>query len=47
VHRDPLRVTLPKPQPLPVTELLRFRMQTQPMLAQLKLFEAGRAFAAR
>jgi murein DD-endopeptidase MepM/ murein hydrolase activator NlpD len=47
VHRDPLKVTLPKPQPLPTGELARFRMQTQPMLAQLSLLEGGTAYAAR
>jgi murein DD-endopeptidase MepM/ murein hydrolase activator NlpD len=47
VHRDPLKVTLPKPQPLPAVELARFQLQTQPMLAQLALLEGGRAYAAR
>jgi murein DD-endopeptidase MepM/ murein hydrolase activator NlpD len=47
VHRDPLKVTLPKPEPLPRTELARFRLQTQPMLARLQLVEGGRAYAAR
>ena len=47
VHRDPLKVTLPKPEPLPRTELARFRLQTQPMLAKLQLVEGGRAYAAR
>lgn len=44
VHRDPLKVTLPKPEPLPATELARFRAHTGPMLAQLELLE-GRRFA--
>jgi murein DD-endopeptidase MepM/ murein hydrolase activator NlpD len=47
VHRDPLKMTLPKPEPLPRTELARFRLQTQPMLAKLQLIEGGRAYAAR
>jgi murein DD-endopeptidase MepM/ murein hydrolase activator NlpD len=47
VHRDPLKVTLPKPEPLPRTELARFQLQTQPMLAQLGLLEGGRAYATR
>jgi murein DD-endopeptidase MepM/ murein hydrolase activator NlpD len=47
VHRDPLKVTLPKPEPLPRTELARFRLQTQPMLAKLQLVQGGRAYAAR
>jgi len=44
-HRDPLTVTLPKPEPLPSNELARFREQTQPMLARLKLIEGTRQFA--
>jgi murein DD-endopeptidase MepM/ murein hydrolase activator NlpD len=47
VHRDPLKVTLPKPEPLPHAELARFRLQTQPMLAKLQLLEGGRAYAKR
>ncbi len=46
VHRDPLKVTMPKPEPLPRSELARFRMQTQPLLAQLDLLAGGRAYAA-
>lgn len=46
VHRDPLKVTFPKPQPLPQTELARFRQQTQPWLARIDLLE-GRHLAAR
>jgi murein DD-endopeptidase MepM/ murein hydrolase activator NlpD len=45
VHRDPLTVTLPKPEPLPAGELARFREQTQPMLARLKLLEGPRQLA--
>jgi murein DD-endopeptidase MepM/ murein hydrolase activator NlpD len=45
IHRDPLTVTMPKPEPLPRNELERFRLQTQPMLAQLELLEGGRAYA--
>ncbi|MFN7782221.1 MAG: peptidoglycan DD-metalloendopeptidase family protein [Lysobacterales bacterium] len=40
VHRDPLTVTMPKPQPLPAGELARFRQQTQPMLARLQQMQA-------
>jgi murein DD-endopeptidase MepM/ murein hydrolase activator NlpD len=47
VHRDPLKVTLPKPEPLPRGELARFRLQTQPMLAKLQLIDGGRAYASR
>ena len=35
VHRDPLKVTLPKPQPLPRSELARFDSQRAPLEAQL------------
>lgn len=44
-HRDPLKVTFPKPEPLPHAELARFRQQTAPALAQLGLLE-GRLLAA-
>jgi murein DD-endopeptidase MepM/ murein hydrolase activator NlpD len=40
VHRNPLTVTLPKPEPLPATELARFERQTTPLLAKLKTLEA-------
>jgi murein DD-endopeptidase MepM/ murein hydrolase activator NlpD len=46
VHRDPLKVTMPKPEPLPHSELARFRLQTQPLLAQLNLLAGGSAYAA-
>ncbi len=46
-HRDPLKVTLPKPQPLPASELARFRLQSQPMLAQLELLAGGSTYARR
>lgn len=46
-HRDPLSVTLPKPEPLPATELAKFRQLTQPMLAQLKRYEDPRLASAR
>lgn len=45
VHRDPLKVTFPKPEPLPAAELARFRMHTAPVLARLDLL-AGRQYAA-
>jgi murein DD-endopeptidase MepM/ murein hydrolase activator NlpD len=47
VHRDPLSVTLPKPEPLPQIELARFRSQTQPQLAKLKTLEATQLALAR
>jgi murein DD-endopeptidase MepM/ murein hydrolase activator NlpD len=46
-HRDPLTVTLPKPEPLPETELAQFRNRTQPMLAKLKTLEATQLASAK
>lgn len=46
-HRDPLTVTLPKPEPLPAVELVKFKQLTQPMLAQLKRYEDLRLAQAR
>ncbi|HSE11885.1 MAG TPA: peptidoglycan DD-metalloendopeptidase family protein [Rudaea sp.] len=46
-HRDPLSVTLPKPEPLPQVELARFHSQTQPMLARLKTLEATQVALAK
>jgi murein DD-endopeptidase MepM/ murein hydrolase activator NlpD len=46
-HRDPLSVTLPKPEPLPQVELARFHGQTQPMLAKLKTLEATQVALAK
>jgi murein DD-endopeptidase MepM/ murein hydrolase activator NlpD len=46
-HRDPLSVTLPKPEPLPQVELARFQGQTQPMLAKLKTLEATQVALAK
>jgi murein DD-endopeptidase MepM/ murein hydrolase activator NlpD len=46
VHRDPLKVTLPKPEPLPRNEMARFTAQVTPMRTQLALLQARR-FAAR
>lgn len=45
-HRDPLKVTLPKPEPLPRTELARFQQQTAPLLAKLDLLDGQRRYAA-
>lgn len=39
VHKDPLRVTLPKPEPLNGPALAEFRRATAPALAQLKRIE--------
>ncbi|HET6604926.1 MAG TPA: peptidoglycan DD-metalloendopeptidase family protein [Xanthomonadaceae bacterium] len=46
VHQDPLKVTLPKPEPLPASELARFRLQQAPMFAQLRLVAEGTTYAA-
>lgn len=46
-HRDPLTVTLPKPEPLPGAELAKFRQLTTPLLARLKLYEGVRLAKAR
>jgi murein DD-endopeptidase MepM/ murein hydrolase activator NlpD len=45
-HRDPLTVTMPKPEPLTGTDLATFRAATAPAMAQLKLVE-GIRLAAR
>ncbi len=47
MHRDPLTVTLPKPEPLPATELARFQRQSQPQLAKLKKLEATQLALAK
>lgn len=47
VHRDPLTVTMPKPQPLPANELARFRLQKAPLVGQLALREQHLALAQR
>ena len=46
-HRDPLTVTLPKPEPLPAVELAKFQQTTSPMLAKLKTLEATQVAVAR
>ena len=46
-HRDPLTVTLPKPEPLPATELARFQRETAPQLAKLKTIETTRLALAK
>ena len=46
-HRDPLTVTLPKPEPLPAVELARFQRETAPQLAKLKTIEATRVALAK
>ncbi len=44
-HRDPLTVTMPKPDPLTGAELARFRAATAPAMAQLKRVEDVRLAA--
>ena len=46
-HRDPLTVTLPKPEPLPAVELARFERESAPQLAKLKTLEATRLALAK
>ena len=46
VHRDPLTVTLPKPEPLKGNALERFRRETNGIAAQLELLEGLRQMAA-
>jgi murein DD-endopeptidase MepM/ murein hydrolase activator NlpD len=46
-HRDPLTVTLPKPEPLPAVEFARFEHETSSMLAKLKTLEATRLALAK
>jgi murein DD-endopeptidase MepM/ murein hydrolase activator NlpD len=42
VQRDPQKVTLPKPEPLPAAQLARFKAQVvQPQLARLKTLDAN------
>ena len=45
MHRDPLTVTMPKPDPLAGAELARFRAATAPAVAQLKRVEGVRLAA--
>lgn len=44
-HRDPLTVTMPKPDPLKGAELAAFRAATAPAMAQLKRIEGVRLAA--
>jgi murein DD-endopeptidase MepM/ murein hydrolase activator NlpD len=44
-HRDPLTVTMPKPEPLAGAEMVAFRAATAPALAQLKRVEGVRLAA--
>ncbi len=46
-HRNPLTVTMPKPEPLRGTALARFRAQTAPALAQLRRVNGLQLAAAR
>lgn len=47
VHRNPLTVTLPKPEPLPATELARFKQQSAPMLARLEKLDSLQLASAK
>ncbi len=46
-HRNPLTVTLPKPEPLPGTELARFKRQSAPLLAKLSTLESLQLASAK
>ena len=46
VHRDPLTVTLPPPEPLPAAQLAQFRKMASPMLAKLHFVDAARLASA-
>jgi murein DD-endopeptidase MepM/ murein hydrolase activator NlpD len=46
-HRNPLTVTLPKPEPLPATELARFKQQSAPMLAKLDKLDSLQLASAK
>src|SRR5690606_28999035 len=47
VHRDPLTVTFPKPEPLNGKEMVAFRAATAPAIAQLKRVAAVQLAARR
>ncbi|MBI2398589.1 MAG: peptidoglycan DD-metalloendopeptidase family protein [Xanthomonadales bacterium] len=46
MHRDPLKVTLPPPQPLPGAAMARFRASTAPFIRQLARAELQTAASA-
>lgn len=39
VHKDPLKVTLPKQEPLPPTQFAQFKLKSAPLLAKLKMVD--------
>lgn len=47
VHRNPLTVTMPKPEPLPAVELARFKQQSSPMLAKLDKLDSLQLASAK
>lgn len=47
VHRNPLTVTLPKPEPLPAVELARFKQQSAPVLAKLDKLDSLQLASAK
>lgn len=47
VHRNPLTVTLPKPEPLPASELARFQRRSAPLLAKLDRLDALQLASAK
>ncbi len=42
VHKDPLKVTLPKQEPLPPSQFAEFQLKSAPLLAKLKMVDAIR-----
>jgi murein DD-endopeptidase MepM/ murein hydrolase activator NlpD len=47
VHRNPLTATSLPPEPLPASDLAKFRSQTQPILAKLNKLEATQLASAK
>ncbi|MBS0558115.1 MAG: peptidoglycan DD-metalloendopeptidase family protein [Proteobacteria bacterium] len=47
VHRNPLTVTLPKPEPLPAAEFARFKRESSPMLAKLDKLDSLQLASAK
>lgn len=47
VHRNPLTVTMPKPDPLPATELVQFKRTSAPMLAKLDKLDSLQLASAK
>ncbi|MGA9422183.1 MAG: peptidoglycan DD-metalloendopeptidase family protein [Rhodanobacteraceae bacterium] len=46
VQRNPLTVTMPKPEPLPASQIAQFRQSTAPFIARIKSIDARQELAA-